>query len=86
MSEAQRIFVDMRRLDVKPNSYTYSALIKGLAYNRCGYGYQVIQLWDLLVLSEHPIDDKTVSIVLDTCGYCYITYKIKEIWDYLKDR
>ncbi|CAG8509477.1 7368_t:CDS:2 [Funneliformis mosseae] len=126
MSEAQRIFVDMKRNGIEPNSYTYSSLIKGLgeiydirgvetihklirmdlnldqvdiiiynslmdAYNRCGYGYNVLQLWDSLLIPSKDsdlslINNTTVSIVLDSCGFNRQLIRLNQIWYYLKEK
>ncbi|CAG8492432.1 14787_t:CDS:1 [Cetraspora pellucida] len=56
------------------------------AYNRCGHIHQVLLIWDLLIIGELPIDNSTVSIILDSCGYGRVVYRILNIWKYLQDK
>ncbi|CAB4395735.1 unnamed protein product [Rhizophagus irregularis] len=60
------------------------------AYNRCGYGYNVLQLWDSLVISSKESDllvnNATVSIVLDSCGFNKQLFRLNQIWYDLKKK
>ncbi|GES73087.1 pentatricopeptide repeat-containing protein At5g61990, mitochondrial-like [Rhizophagus clarus] len=60
------------------------------AYNRCGYGYDVLQLWDSLVIfskeSDLLVNNATVSIVLDSCGFNKQLFRLNQIWYDLKKR
>ncbi|CAI2180052.1 19750_t:CDS:1 [Funneliformis geosporum] len=61
------------------------------AYNRCGYGYNVLQLWDSLLLPSKDndlslINNTTVSIVLDSCGFNRQLFRLNQIWYYLKEK
>ncbi|KAG2224820.1 hypothetical protein INT45_008002 [Circinella minor] len=68
-----------------PDTAVYNALMD--AYNRCGDGHVVLQLWDVLMLSSAPktaIDQVTISVVLDSCGHNGYSYKAHGIWRKVK--
>ncbi|KAG9290757.1 hypothetical protein G9A89_011720 [Geosiphon pyriformis] len=56
------------------------------AYNIVGDGNEVLVIWDSLWLTEQPINDITVSVVLDACGYYNFKDRLDEIWQDLKSR
>ncbi|RIA82531.1 hypothetical protein C1645_788187 [Glomus cerebriforme] len=68
----------------------YNSLMN--AYNRCGYGYDVLQLWDSLVTPSKDndllllINNTTVSIVLDSCGFNRQLFRLNQIWYDLKKK
>ncbi|CAG8536231.1 10458_t:CDS:1 [Acaulospora morrowiae] len=69
-------------LNVDLDMGIYNALMD--AYNRCGYVLQVLTIWDLLIASEQPINDTTVSIVIDSCGYGREIRRLVQIWNDLR--
>ncbi|CAG8584605.1 42059_t:CDS:1 [Gigaspora margarita] len=71
-------------LNVELDIGIYNALMD--AYNRCGHIHQVLLIWDLLIIGELPIDNSTVSIILDSCGYGRVIHRILNIWKYLHDK
>ncbi|KAI9270487.1 hypothetical protein BDA99DRAFT_501918 [Phascolomyces articulosus] len=68
-----------------PDTAVYNALMD--AYNHCGDGHVVLQLWDILMLSSAPkiaIDQATISVVLDSCGHNGYSHKAHGIWRKVK--
>ena len=68
-----------------PDTAVYNALMD--AYNRCGDGHVVLQLWDVLMLSSAPktaIDQTTISVILDSCGHNGYSHKAHGIWRKVK--
>ncbi|CAG8591109.1 2796_t:CDS:1 [Acaulospora colombiana] len=69
-------------LNVDMDVGIYNALMD--AYNRCGHVLQVLAIWDFLIASEQSINDSTVSIVLDSCGYGREIRRLVRIWNDLR--
>ncbi|KAJ1657541.1 hypothetical protein IWQ61_003080 [Dispira simplex] len=65
----------------EPDLALYNTLLD--AYNHVDSSLDAFQIWELLVLHNFPIDNVTVSVAIDACGFAmgYI-HRIPEILDY----
>ncbi|CAG8452772.1 4528_t:CDS:2 [Paraglomus brasilianum] len=45
---------------------------------------EVLSIFDLLIANNYPINNTTVSIVLDSCGSIYQMHRTTQIWNSLK--
>ncbi|KAI9244900.1 hypothetical protein BY458DRAFT_447567 [Sporodiniella umbellata] len=70
-------------LYLDPDIGIYNALID--AYNRIGDGKTVLDIWQQLTMSsELSVDNTTVSIVFDSCGYNGYVERARTIWRWLR--
>lgn len=66
--------------EVDINLPIYNAFMNAFQY--AGYGSRSAQLWDQLILSGAPVDNTTISIILDTCGRYGYGNLAFEVWQW----
>ncbi|KAJ1968229.1 hypothetical protein IWQ62_001366 [Dispira parvispora] len=65
----------------EPDLALYNTLLD--AYNHVDSSLDAFQIWELLVLHNFPIDNVTVSVAIDACGFAVgYLHRISEILDY----